>query len=304
MLATPAGALDVSRLEDLGAWPARVAWVLVALLAPVVVGGALDGRSAAVRLVVAVGLWAGWAGGLVALLVPRSAALTALRTVVPAGLAAVLVAVAVDGEADVVALAAVAAAAVATVGVLVPWVGEAWVDGSSYGPERRLPLRPPAAFTYVLVPATWTVVLLGVATGPLLLAAERWLAGGIALVVGGAAAAAGVRSLHQLSRRWIVLVPTGIVVHDPIALPEPHLFLRASVAGLGPVPVDEVADAVDLTAGAPGLALRLALAEPVELLLWERRRTTGTRSATAILVTPSRPAHLLELAAAHRLPVG
>ncbi len=293
----------MTRLEALGAWPARVAWVALALVGPLVVGPAIDGRSSAVRLVVAIGLWAGWTGGLVALLVPRTASLTALRIVIPAGLAAVLVAAAVGDSQGASAVIAVAATAVATVGVLVPWVGEAWVDGSSYGPERRLPLRPPVAFSYGLVPLVWAVVVIGAAAGPLLLASGRWVTGGLALLVGGAAVAAGVRSLHQLSRRWVVLVPTGMVIHDPIALPEPHLFLRTSIAGLGPVPIDEVGEAVDLTVGAPGLALRLALSEPVELLLRQPGRKTATQPATEVLFTPSRPAHLLELAAGHRLTV-
>lgn len=277
--------------------------MVLALVGALAVSPAIEGRSDAVRLVVAVGLWAGWTGGLVALLVPRTASLTALRTIIPAGLAAVLVASAVGGTRGVATAVAVAAGAVATVAVLMPWIGEAWVDGSSYGTERRLPLRPPALFSYGLVPLVWAAVVLGVSAGPLLMAAGRWIPGAVAVVVGGAAAGFGVRSLHQLSRRWIVLVPTGMVIHDPIALPEPHLFLRTSVEGLGPASVQEAADAVDLTVGAPGLALRLGLVQPVELLLRTTGRTTATRPATAVLFTPSRPSRLLELAAAHRLPV-
>lgn len=298
----------MKRIEATGAWPARVAWVALALVGPDALSGALDGRSTAVRAVVAGGLWAGWVGGLVALLVPRSAALTALRVIVPAGLAAMVAAADVDGRPGAAGVAAVALAAVATVAVLVPWVGEAWVDGSSYGPERRLPLRPPAVLSYALVPLTWVLVVGGAVAGPLLLAAGRWVVGGVALVAGWAVAAAGVRSLHQLSRRWIVLVPTGLVVHDTMALPEPHLFPRRSIASLAPATVDDLpggadgTDVVDLTAGAPGLALRLSFAEPVELLLHNGRSATVTRDAAAVLITPSRAGHLLAAAAEHRIP--
>ena len=153
----------------------------------------------------------------------------------------------------------------------------------------------------MLVPVTWAAVVVGATAGPLLLAAEQWAVGAIALVVGAGAVYAGVRSLHQLTRRWIVLVPTGLVIHDPLTMPEAQLFLRTMVRRLGPA--EAGTDADDLTAGAPGLALQLDLAEPAELLLRTRGRDTATRSSTAILFTPSRPQRLLEAAAAARIPV-
>ncbi len=291
----------MTRLEALGPWPARVLWIALALVAGGCVGDALDGRSSAVVIVALVGLWAGWAGGLVALLVPRSTSLTALRIVVPGAVVALGAAALAGSATDGADLAALVVAALAVVAVFVPWVGEAWVGGSAYGAEVRLPLRPPAALTYALAPITWLAVLAGAAAGPLLLAAGQWVAGGVALVVGFPVAAAGVRSLHQLARRWVVLVPSGFVLHDPLAMPEPQLFLRASIAGLGPAEADTTAD--DLSAGAPGLALELVLAEPVDLLVRGQGRTTATRTASAVLFTPSRPSRVLDAARTNRIPV-
>lgn len=291
----------MSSIEQVGAWPARVAWVVLALVAGGCVGDALDGRTSAVRVVVVVGLWLGWGASLVALLVPRTTSLTALRVLVPTGLAAVLAAVAAGDVLDASDLAAVAAASVTTAAVLMPWVGEAWVDGSAYGPEQRLPLRPPVVVAYLLAPITWAVVALGAVAGPLLLAAGAWLAGAIALVVGWAAVVAGMRSLHQLARRWVVLVPAGVVVHDPLTMPEPQLFLRRSIMRFGPAEVGS--DAHDLTAGAAGLALELVLDEPVELLVRVARGTTETIAVTAVLVTPTRPGRVLAGAREHRVPV-
>lgn len=276
--------------------------MLLAIVAGPPVQDALDGRSTAITWLVAVGLWAGWGAGLVALLVPRSSALTALRTIVPAGLAAVLAAIAAGGDPDGLDAAAVAVAALATVAVLVPWVGEAWVDGSSYGPEHRLPLRPPAVIGFVLAPLTWLIVVVGAAAGPLLLAAEQWVVGAVALVVGLAAAFVGVRSLHQLSRRWLVLVPSGVVLHDSLVMPEPQLFLRHTVARLAPALAGSTAR--DLTAGAAGLALQLDLNEPVDLLIRDGRRDATTTSVTQILFTPTRPMRVLESAAKRRISVG
>lgn len=298
-------------MERTGPWPARVAWILLAAAAAGCVGDALDHRSSAVRLVVLVGLWLGWTVGLVALLVPRSSALTVLRIVVPAGCAA-MVACTVAGDAvDGSDVLAVGLGAVAAAAVLTPWVGEAWVDGSSYGPERRFLLRPPVLFSAVVVPVTWLVVVLGASVGPLLLAAEQWALGGLLSVVGIGAVWGGSRSLHQLARRWVVLVPTGLVIHDHLTMPEAQLVPRTGVARFGPAPADPGApddepgdERRDLSAGAPGLALQLELTEAIELLVRTHGRDVATVPARRIVLTASRPGHLLEAAEAHRIPVG
>ena len=299
----------MTRLEDLGAWPARVLWVALALMAESCVSDAIDGRSTAVRVVVLAGLWLGWAAGLVALLVPRSSALTGLRIIVPAGAAAMVACTAAGSTTSALDLVAVGVGALAAAAVLMPWVGEAWVDGSSYGPEHRLLLRPPVLFSVILVPVTWAAVVAGATVGPLLLAARQWVPGVLLTALGAGVVYAGVRSLHQLTRRWIVLVPTGMVIHDPITMPEAQLFLRTSIARLGPALAsdgdptsDDAPD--DLTGGAPGLALVLQLSENVELLLRTKGRETATKDSTAVLFTPTRPGHLLEIAAERRIPVG
>ncbi len=292
----------MTRLEQLGPWPARVLWVALALVSNGTLDDALGGRSAAVRAVALAGLAVGWLAGLVALLVPRSTALTALRIVVPAGLTAMLAAVGAGTVVDAADAVAVAVAALATVAVLTPWVGEAWVDGSSYGPEHRLLLRPPVLFSAVLAPLTWLAVVLGAATGPLLLAAHQWAAGALCLAAGWPVAAAGARSLHQLARRWVVLVPTGLVIHDSLTMPEPQLVPRTMIRRLGPALADS--DAYDLTAGASGLALELTFSEPLELLVRQGARATATHAVDRVLLTPSRPKHLLDAAIANRIAVG
>jgi hypothetical protein len=306
----------VSRIERSGAWPARALWVALALVAGSTVGDALDGRSIAVRVVVLVGLWACWAVALVALLVPRTLSLTVVRALVPGGVAAVLAAVVAGSEVGALDVAALAVAVLAALAALVPWVAEEWVDGSAYGPEQRLPLRTPVVLAVAVVPATWATGAVGLVAGPLLLAARQWALGAALLVLGWALAAAAGRSLHQLSRRWVVLVPAGLVVHDPLTMPEPQLFLRRTITGLGPALVDDGRDPdggddpagggmpVDLTGGAPGLALELRVAEPVDLLLRRGRRAAETVAATAVLITPSRPTRVLDAARERRIRVG
>lgn len=288
-------------LDRLGLQPVRVLWVLVALLAATPIGAALEHRSAPVAAVCLVGSWLGWAVGFGALLVPRSSALTVVRVLVPAGSAAT-VAAAVVGGVDARAVAAVVVASLAAVWSLAPWVGESFVDGSSYGAERRFPLRPPVLFSVVVAPLTWLLVMVGAVSGPLLLATGRWVIGVPITALGWFVVAIGVRSLHQLSRRWVVLVPTGLVLHDRLTMPEPQLFLRRSITLLGPAPADT--EARDLTAGAAGLALRLRSSEPVELLVRSGANRTEAVTVSELLFCASRPRRLLEVAAQRRIPIG
>ena len=292
----------MTRFEQLGPWPARALWIALALVSGGPLNDAVGGRSTAIRLVVLIGLGLWWCAGLVALLVPRSTALTALRIVVPGGLAAAIAAAFASPSVDAGDAVTIAVAALATLAVLVPWIGDTWVDGSSYGPERRLLLRPPILFSAVLAPLTWSVVVLGVVVGPLLLASEQWVIGFLALALGWALAAAGARSLHQLARRWVVLVPTGLVIHDSLTMPEPQLILRRMITRLGPALVDTDAD--DLTAGASGLALQLDLVEPVDLLLRDGSNATKSKTTASLIFTPSRPKHLLDAASAQKIPIG
>ncbi|MGH9275251.1 MAG: hypothetical protein ACRDZU_11450, partial [Acidimicrobiales bacterium] len=123
-----------------GPWPARATWALLPLAVGPALGDALDDRTRAVALTGAVLAWGTWAAVLVAVLIPRTLSLTVLRISAPAGLAAAnWAALAGDrGASDVVAVAWAALAVVAT---FAPATGDAFVNGSSYGDERRLPLR-------------------------------------------------------------------------------------------------------------------------------------------------------------------
>lgn len=296
----------MSTTDRLATWGPPAAWVVLAALAAPVVGDALDGRSGPVVAVAAAGAWLGWGAGLVALLVPRSSSLTAVRVLVPAGLVAVVAAAAVGDHLGPLDVVAVVVAAAGTALALSPWTADRFVDGSSYGPERRIPLRTPAPLALVAA-LTWAVVLASVAAGPLLLAARAWTAGAAAVAVGLPLAVAGVRSLHLLARRWLVLVPTGMVLHDPLTMPEPQLFLRQTMARLGPAPAQDPTPELvteDLTAGASGLVVELVLAEPVELLLHAGRREAQTRPVDRVLFVPVRPAVLVDEGRRRRLPVG
>ncbi|HEY4377403.1 MAG TPA: hypothetical protein VGM93_09600 [Acidimicrobiales bacterium] len=289
-------------MPDLGLWPARASWFTVPLLAGPALAHSLSRHSTPVRLVAEVLLWGAWAVAFGASLVPRSTSLTAFRALVPVGVVAAAWATADRGHLGAAEGVALAVTFVALVAALLPITGEAFADGSSYGPERRMILRPPIWLVAGPIEVVWAVAVAGVATGPLLLAARAWVAGGLAIAVGAPATWFTVRALHQLSRRWVVFVPSGFVLHDPLATPEPHLFVRRMVARLGPA--EAATDAVDLTGGAIGLALEIDLTEPIELFRRTARRGTATEMVERVLFTPTRPAELLDEARSRRIRVG
>ncbi|MCB1016191.1 MAG: hypothetical protein KDB10_13915 [Acidimicrobiales bacterium] len=285
-------------------WAFRVLWVLLPVVAGPTLADGVDPRSAAVRLVASVALWAGWAAALVVSLVPSTVSLTALRTVAPlAPLAtgwAVATAPGAAGPADALALLATTAAAVVA---MAPGLGDQFVDGSSYGPERRFALRVPAPVVLGPLELTWALAVAGPLAGPLLLASGQWAAGAAVLVVGAPATWWAGRSLHALSRRWLVFVPGGVVLHDPLTVTESVLVPRARIAALGPAAADSTA--YDLTQRAAGLALEVTLTEPLAVSLYTpRSRTPRTEAVGALLFTPTRPAHVLAAAEERHLPVG
>jgi hypothetical protein len=187
-----------------------------------------------------------------------------------------------------------------------PTTGEAFVNGSAYGDERRMPLRIPAAVAAGPVVLAWAAVVAPVVTGPLLLASEAWVAGAVVSAVGVPLAVLGARALHGLARRWLVFVPAGLVVHDPMALADPVLFTRTRIVRFGPAPADT--DAMDLTRGALGLALELELVEPTTVVPrpWPSGRTAAPPpvEVTRLLVAPTRPGAVLALAAERAVRVG
>ena len=282
------------------AWPLRVVWLLVPLLVGPALSAALEDRSRPVQVVGSALAWSLWAATLLATLVPRTATLTVVRIVLP-GAAAVALWAAVVGEDVTTSALAVGAAVVAVLVLASPGVSDTFVDGSSYGEERRLALRVPFGLLLGPVPLAWLAVAGGVVTGPLLLAARQWVAGSAALVVGAAAVALGARQLHVLSRRWLVFVPAGVVVHDPLTLTEPLLFPRHVVERVGPATAGS--SALDATGGALGLVLEIATREPLDVGVRRGRAREERPGVTAVLVVPTQPATTLEVAAGHRLPV-
>jgi hypothetical protein len=266
------------------------------LALPLTAGPAIaDGLASAstpVQVVAAAMAWSAWGATLVAMLVPRTVSLTVVRITAPAALAAAIWASGRSGI-DVAEIVALTWTAVITAAVLfVPAIADTFVDGSSYGPERRMTLRVPGTLLLGPVELTWAVIVAGLAAGPLLLAAQAWIVGVIALAAGVVAARFGVLALHRLSRRWLVFVPAGIVLHDHVVLGEALLFPKQMVRSLGPAP--RGSSATDATGRAIGLVLEVRLTETSKVKDVETDR---------LLFSPARPGALLREARARGLTV-
>jgi len=249
-----------------------------------------------VRTLASVGLWAGWGIGLAATLIPHPVSLTVLRVLAPAAVVGA-VAAAVDQRLSALAVAWTAVAAALA---LAPDTGVLCVNGPAYPNERRFPLRAPGPLLLGPIEVAWAVVVAGVVSGPLLLAGHEWLAGGIITAVGLPLAGLLVRSLHVLAKRWVVFVPAGLVLVDPIALTDSLLVRRQELRTLGPAPADT--RALDLTQRAPGLVVEAVLSEEVDIGLARAGRSSGATTRTsAILFTPTLPGAVLDEARARRL---
>ena len=180
--------------------------------------------------------------------------LTATRVIVPLAVPVSAV-TAVAGASAAVAAAFVATALAATFVAGSAALGRAFVQASAYGDEDRHLLRPPLA--YLLAAAlTWMLWAGAVLTGPMLLADRRWVLGSAVCVLAAAGALWAWRRWHKLSRRWFVLVPTGVVVHDHLVLGE-TLSLNQYLGGF------MVLAALALTAFHGRVDLRALLRRPV-----------------------------------------
>jgi hypothetical protein len=284
------------------AWAVRGLWALLPFTVWPAIGAALRHDPSAVRTTAVIGAWVVWGAVLVAALVRSPVGLTMLRCAAPAVVAAAVAAVFTGNPSAAEMVVAVAWSAVVTAVVFLPATAIAWVNGPAYPNERRFPLVAPGPLLLGPIEVAWALLVGLPSAAALLLADGRWVLGGVLAAAVPAVIVLG-RALHGLSRRWLVFVPAGIVVHDQASLADPVLFRRPVIASLAPAPAGGAADSLDLTHGAPGLALELRLAEAVPLAPAPTRGSDDARAARGVLVTPGRPGQALAYAAAHHIPV-
>ena len=262
-------------IDRVAAWLVRIAWIVAALAA--------SGSSTT--------WWAGWIVVAVASIVLHPVSLSVVRIVAPL--------VAVEAAAHLTFdVRGVVVATALTTAVIVSFsaeYGRSHVQAAAYGAERRHMLRPPAAALFVTV-AAWTVVAVlliaanVVATG----VATTWLDVTLRIVAAALSAALAYRAT-TLARRWFVVVPAGVVIHDPLLLTDSVMIPRRDVTSIGADTGTSTATtgALDVTGTTWGPTVVVTAREACDVSLTDfgaRLTRTGTRlHAGAVRFAPSRP---------------
>ncbi len=280
-----------------GLWGPRVLWLAVGIGGVWSIGEALEGRSGALRTTVSVGAWLVWGIGVVALAVPSTLGLTVMRML--SALACGAAGVSWAGGASP-APGGVFVACTLVCALLVGGAdfGQRCVQSSAYGDEQRFLLRPPAAFLLPVAVAglMWVAAVLA---APLLLASGLWI-GGVVALLGVLLTWLLLPRFNVLSRRWLVLVPAGVVVHDQVVLAETLMVPRPDVLGIDLALAGT--EAADFTGPAAGHAVEIGMRSMITALLAPTKaEPKGTAlHVQSFIVAPTRPGAVL--AAARRRP--
>lgn len=283
-------------------WSLRGAWAALAVLGAAAVQDAADGRAPAAGTTAAVVWWITIGIGVVALAVPGVVGLAVVRLVGPLAPVATVAALVLGADPLVGGSATVVAVVVGGLSLSAE-SGEAFVQGSAYGQETRFPLRPPAAMLPAVV-VSWVVWAALVVAATLSLSAGAWVPGAALAGVTVAASWWVVRAVTRLCRRWLVLVPAGLVVHDPLVLAETLMVQRGNLRLVRLALADT--EAFDLTGPCGGHALEVSVRdmELVALRPLPDRPQGGAVHVQSFLVAPSRPGRALRTVAGRGLPTG
>jgi hypothetical protein len=187
-------------------------------------------------VVFTLGAWALWGLGTLAIFWLSPYSLSALRMLAPLATAGLVgfVFASLSTYADVALgdvawpLVGVAVAVLALVCIFLPAFGLLHVQASAYGDEKRLLLRVPAAqiapiaVSYVVMAAFPVATLFA-------LGGEVWWLAALCLVPTVLIFRVVPKRLHRFSRRWLVVVPAGVVVHDELLLAETFMVRTIAV---------------------------------------------------------------------------
>ena len=273
-------------------------WVLRILVAILpFIGAGVDElvseRSTSVQNVATVLAWAVWATSVLSVFILHPATLTVLRMAVPV-ITATLLYISVTGAIDT---SQIICAAISVAILLISFnadLGNAFIQASAYGDEKRFLLRPPVA---LVAPVLLIAMMLLTATvaAPILIAAENLPLGIICSVVSAVGFWFFARRIHQLSRRWFVFVPAGFVVHDETLLGTNLMIRKHDLVEMQLAKRDT--QAADLTALTWGVPLELSFKQPQDVSLTslaaKHLNAVSAIHASSILIAPSRPGAVL-----------
>ena len=237
----------IQRLLTHIAWPIRVLWIIVAL--------APNGFS-----VVA---WILWALVAIATWIHHPISLTATRCLAPVVIVGVISNTATSPW-DSINVAVSACGIISLMLMFTAEYGSAHVQAGAYGNERRFLLRIPAP---VVLPTliTWALFATVLVTLGNAVQSENYLLGIPLLLAFIAMSWKFAPQLHRLSRRWLVRVPAGWVVHDDLMLAENLLIRSHNLSAMDFALADS--EALDLSGMTRGVPIQITLREMTDVRL-------------------------------------
>ncbi len=242
------------------------AWVVLGVASPW--QSLAHTHSSAVGSVLLAWGWSSFLAVAIAILVPSPLSLTAIKCITP------LVAVCAFASASPAGIFGAVAALIISWSAL---FADVMVQGSAYGEESRFALRTPVPYWAPTVVA-WALLTGSLVGGTLLTAAKNYVVGVLLLIIGALLVRTVPKRLHRLSRRWLVIVPAGIVIHDHLVLFETIMCMRSKIVSI--TEVNEAGETADFSGGIMGPRLAVYLNEADKVVLSKiTAKSLGTTEA-------------------------
>ena len=270
----------------------RVIWISLPLLCGPSLADSFNDFKLLLRTTVSISLWTFWVLILLSTLIATPISLAIIRIGAPAA-AALSLWSALETSGSVSGIIGLAASAITACVALSAPLGDKFSDGASYGDERRFLLRAPGPVLLLLGPLAWLTSVAGLTVGPILLLNKNFLFGSLISLCGFPLAALASNAIYQLGKRWLVLVPAGILLHDHLSVGDPTLIPRNQLANFSPAKVET--NALDLSQNSFGLSLEIQCLTPLSMMLrtGTRKTTNETSIVESFLINPVRPNVLL-----------
>ena len=270
----------------------RIIWLSLPLLCGPSLADSFNDFKLLLRTTVSISLWVFWALILLSTLIATPVSLAVIRIGAPAA-AALRLWSALETSGSFSGIIGLAAGAIAASVALSAPLGDRFSDGASYGDERRFLLRAPGPVLLLFGPLAWLTSLAGLTVGPILLLDKNFLLGSLISLCGFPLSVISSNAIYQLGRRWLVLVPAGILLHDHLSVGDPTLIPRNQLANFSPAKVET--NALDLSQNSFGLSLEIQCSTPLSMMLKIGTRKTMNENSVveSFLINPARPNVLL-----------
>lgn len=253
------------------------------------VGELLADRSDAVQFTGTALAWAVWGVVVIASYISDPISLTVLRLGTPVVAGFMIFVAVTQGTSAVQIISAAVSVAVLLLSFSAE-IGGIYVQASAYGDEKRFALRPPVV---LIAPILLSALIadLSIIALPLLVAARNWSVAAVALVGLYLSVRYLLPRIHLLSRRWLVFVPAGVVVHDEIVLSINLMIKKQDLVQIQLARNNS--EAADLSALTWGVPLEFSFTKPLDVALTsigaKHLNSVSAIHAQAVLVATSRP---------------